>query len=135
MDPSLSEASCQQIGLCHQEPVRVPSHTQTAYVMVEESRHTADPVIWLCFIGAECTLIYNWAVLPYFERRLSRATQDIWIPSPIWPDQEGVIEITVDSYTSIRLTGLQYVDDWLQTYLVYNCAYLKMPWRFDIDNI
>ena len=47
---------------------------------------------------------------------------------PIHPDTEWVVKLKGDSYESIRLTRLQYIDYWLMTYPSCDPAYLDMPW-------
>jgi len=86
------------------------------------------------FVGAKYAVICNWVVLPYIEQRVSCAAWDIWIPSPICPDSDSVLEPTVNSYMSIRSTGLRYIPYWSMTYLSYHTAYLEMPWWCDIDD-
>ena len=85
-----------------------------------------EPLIWPRFIGAKYTVFCNWVDLPYTEWRVSRATQDIWIKGSICPQPESVVELRVDSYKSIRSSGLQYIHFWLLTYLLYDSAYLEM---------
>jgi len=65
-----------------------------------------DPLFWLHFIEANYTVIRNWAVLPYTERRVSHTTPDIWIHRLICPDQGCVVEIQVDWDKATRLTVL-----------------------------
>ena len=126
MDTSLSEANYQQKGSCHQEPVRVPSHIPTGYILVQWLRQMTDPLVWLLFIGAKYTVICNWVVLPYVKQRISRTTPDVWIQGPICPDRECLVKQMVDSYKSIRSSGLRYIDYWLSTFLSNESAYLKM---------
>ena len=57
--------------------------------------------------------ILQLSCFPYIERRVSRATQDIWIQGHTCPDQESVVKLRVDSYKSIWLTRLRYIDYWL----------------------
>jgi len=45
---------------------------------------------------------------------------------PFTPNPQGVVEISVESDKSVLLTGLGYIDSWLQAYLLYDSAYLEM---------
>jgi len=85
----------------HQEKVRVPSDIPIGNMTVWQLPQTTDPLIWLHFIWAKYTVLCNWTVLQYIENRVSCATPDISIPGPTCQEQEGVVEMRVDSYKSI----------------------------------
>lgn len=68
LDKSVSDTNEEHIGACHQAPVRVPSRMLTGYVIVTESVQTTDHWIWLCLIGAICTVICNWVVCNSLNR-------------------------------------------------------------------
>jgi len=53
---------------------------------------------------------------------------------PFAPSLEGVVEIRVDSYKSIRPAGLRYINHWFLTYLLFNSAHLEMSYCSDVDN-
>ena len=85
-----------------------------------------EPLIWVCSIEDKYTVFCNWDVLPYIEWRVSWATQYILISSSIRPEKDGVGDVRIDSYKSIRSTELWYIDYWSQAYLIYDSPYLKM---------
>jgi len=45
---------------------------------------------------------------------------------PLAPSLDGVVEIRVDLYKSILPAGLQYINHWILTYLLYDSAYHEM---------
>jgi hypothetical protein len=92
-------------------------------------------LIWPGFIGAKYIVFCNWVVSPYIEWKVSHATQDIWIPSPVCSHKEGVVNVRIDSYRSIRFTGLLDINRSVLAYLLVDSAYSRMPWWFGIDNI